>query len=224
MSSQIATGGSDGTELGIRAEVCVGDPTECPVAAISARNGASVTDVNRSVSNRNGVVTEDFTISADVSIDDTQANEIFNTDTESTYRFTRPAGEDCICDSIEQFDLTASDIRSENGELIVTFYAPNFETIKDVITMLRENHDTVSLRHLSQSGDAGKRELVIVDRSRLTDRQREVIQTAYEMGYFDHPKGANAGQVAESLGIATSTFSEHLSAAQSKILDGVLEA
>ncbi|MFW6376831.1 MAG: helix-turn-helix domain-containing protein, partial [archaeon] len=28
----------------------------------------------------------------------------------------------------------------------------------------------------------------------------------------------------EELGIATSTFSEHLSAAQSKILDGVLEA
>lgn len=223
MSSQIATGGSEGAELGIRAEVCVGDPMGCPVAAISSDHDTSVNDVNRSVSNRNGTVTEDFTISADVSIDDVEATEIFNTDAESTYRFTRPAGDDCICDSIEQFDLTASDIRSENGELVVTFYAPNFETIKEVISMLREGHDTVSLRHLSQSGDAGKRELVIVDRSRLTDRQREVIETAYEMGYFDHPKGANAGQVAEELGIATSTFSEHLSAAQSKILDGVLE-
>jgi predicted DNA binding protein len=43
------------------------------------------------------------------------------------------------------------------------------------------------------------------------------------MGYFEHPKGANAGEVAEALAITTATFSEHLSAAQSKLFDAILD-
>jgi len=44
------------------------------------------------------------------------------------------------------------------------------------------------------------------------------------MDCFDHPKGANAGEVADALDISRSTFAEHLSAAQSKLFDAVLDA
>jgi len=44
------------------------------------------------------------------------------------------------------------------------------------------------------------------------------------MGYFDYPKGANATDVAEELGVARSTFTEHLAAAQTKLMDAILEA
>jgi predicted DNA binding protein len=44
------------------------------------------------------------------------------------------------------------------------------------------------------------------------------------MGYFERPKEANATEVAEALGIAQSTFTEHLMAAQRKLLDDVLES
>ena len=53
---------------------------------------------------------------------------------------------------------------------------------------------------------------------------REVLETAHEMGYFEYPKRANAGDVAEAVGISRSTFSEHLGAAQTKLLDAILEA
>ena len=43
------------------------------------------------------------------------------------------------------------------------------------------------------------------------------------MGYFERPKGANATDVADELGINRSTFSEHVSAAERKILTDVLE-
>lgn len=56
----------------------------------------------------------------------------------------------------------------------------------------------------------------------LTDRQREVLESAHGMGYFDHPKGANAGEVAAELGVSRSTFAEHLAAAQSKVLESIL--
>jgi hypothetical protein len=50
-----------------------------------------------------------------------------------------------------------------------------------------------------------------------------VLETAHEMGYFEHPKRANATEVAEALGINGSTFAEHVSTAQSKILESILE-
>jgi len=42
------------------------------------------------------------------------------------------------------------------------------------------------------------------------------------MGYFERPRDANAGAVAEALDIAPSTFAEHLAAAQRKLLDEAL--
>jgi predicted DNA binding protein len=76
---------------------------------------------------------------------------------------------------------------------------------------------------LQSSSTPEESDLVTVDRSELTERQREVLTTAYEAGYFDHPKGANAGEVAESLGIDRSTFSEHIAAAQRKLLSTLLD-
>lgn len=43
------------------------------------------------------------------------------------------------------------------------------------------------------------------------------------MGYFDHPKGANATEVADVLDITQATFAEHLSAAQRKLLSTILD-
>ncbi|AGN00628.1 Bacterio-opsin activator HTH domain-containing protein [Salinarchaeum sp. Harcht-Bsk1] len=61
-----------------------------------------------------------------------------------------------------------------------------------------------------------------VDLDKLTDRQREVLGTAYEMGYYQYPRGANASEVAEALDICPSTLAEHLAAAQTKVLDDLL--
>jgi hypothetical protein len=64
---------------------------------------------------------------------------------------------------------------------------------------------------------------VFVDRAALTDRQREVVTTAHQLGYFERPRDANATEVAEHLDISRATFAEHLAAAQSKLLDAVLD-
>jgi hypothetical protein len=74
---------------------------------------------------------------------------------------------------------------------------------------------------MSADGD-GERDLVPVDRGRLTERQAEVLSTAYEMGYFEYPRDSNATEVAAELGIRPSTFTEHLSAAQSKLLEDLV--
>lgn len=55
--------------------------------------------------------------------------------------------------------------------------------------------------------------------SNLTTAQFDALVEAYEMGYFGVPREASAREVAESLGISTSSFSERLRRAESNLLD-----
>lgn len=54
---------------------------------------------------------------------------------------------------------------------------------------------------------------------RLSHRQREVFQLARRRGYYQHPKATSAAELAEELGVTTSTVHEHLQKAEQKILD-----
>ena len=42
------------------------------------------------------------------------------------------------------------------------------------------------------------------------------------MGYFEYPRESNASEVAAALDIEPSTFTQHLNAAQTKLLDELL--
>ncbi|MHB9288541.1 helix-turn-helix domain-containing protein [Halobacteriales archaeon Cl-PHB] len=53
---------------------------------------------------------------------------------------------------------------------------------------------------------------------RLTSRQREVVETAVELGYYEVPRRATHEDIAEELGCATSTVDEHLRKAESSLL------
>ncbi|MFC7194592.1 helix-turn-helix domain-containing protein [Halosimplex aquaticum] len=88
---------------------------------------------------------------------------------------------------------------------------------------MNEAYGSVRIDRIARTGDDGDEDLVTVDRGRLTDRQREVLETAMDMGYFRRPRSANATEVAAELDISPSTFAEHLASAQSKVLASLLE-
>lgn len=52
----------------------------------------------------------------------------------------------------------------------------------------------------------------------LTDRQREVLMTAYLSGYFEQPRETDSTDLADRLDISQSTFSQHLRTAQRKVI------
>ncbi len=52
----------------------------------------------------------------------------------------------------------------------------------------------------------------------LTERQEEVIRTAFSSGYFEYPKRTGSSKLANKLGISVSTLSEIMRAAQRRIL------
>lgn len=56
----------------------------------------------------------------------------------------------------------------------------------------------------------------------LTERQREILQTAYELGYFDVPRSVSTTDVAEELQLDDSTVAEHLQRAERNLIGSLL--
>lgn len=57
----------------------------------------------------------------------------------------------------------------------------------------------------------------------LTDRQLEVLRTAYLNGYFEWPRANTGEEIADRLGITQPTFNNHLRVAERKLLTLLLE-
>jgi predicted DNA binding protein len=57
----------------------------------------------------------------------------------------------------------------------------------------------------------------------LTDRQRTALEAAYFSGIFEWPRHSSGEEVAESLGVSSPTFHQHVRAAEKKIFGALLE-
>jgi predicted DNA binding protein len=210
---------------GIRAEIAFREP-RCPVAEAAEDAGSPVRSTARSVEATADTVTEEFVLGPDAEPEAGSADveRVFDYADRSVYRFERDSEWGCPCEAIESHGCPVFDIHTREGDLRLAFHASDHETLRKVVSDLRERWDVRVAGLFRSGGERGEGELVLVDRGALTERQREVLETAFRMGYFASPPGANAGEVATELGVNRSTFREHLSAAQSKLLGAVLEA
>ncbi|GGN21898.1 helix-turn-helix domain-containing protein [Halarchaeum nitratireducens] len=142
-----------------------------------------------------------------------------------TIRYRLDVDADVDCPRRRLCELGCPVVRHEvrAGVPRLTFYAEDYDRLRDVVADLRERFPSMDIERFVRSpAESTSGDDVFVDAGRLTDRQLEVLETAYEMGYFERPRRANATEVAAALGIGPTTFSEHLVAAQSKILDDLL--
>ena len=214
---------------GIRAEVRIDDPANCVVAQASAKTSGRVHSVSKSTNPSTPErVTVEFMLEAETEPDavdiDADLSAIFSYGSSTVYRFERDLDHGCPCACIERFDCPPVDVRAHGAALYLTFHAPDMAHLQTVIGALRDRYTTLDVQRLLQSQqEHTEQNLVFVDRNTLTDRQAEVLETAHRMGYFEHPKRANAGEVADELGITGTTLTEHLAAAQTKLLNAILD-
>lgn len=86
------------------------------------------------------------------------------------------------------------------------------ESIRDMLRNFEEAGVVPDLHRLGEY-DGGQRTL-----DALTDRQLEIVQTAYDMGFYEVPREASIEDVAHELGIESGTVSEHLQRAERNLL------
>jgi hypothetical protein len=214
----------------IRTEVVVAPPTGCPVARASAATGATVRLVGRSArphpsdADVTRVVGEIElpTAVGDGDLAALDCEPVFRTESGVRCRFDEARTEPCPCDIVEAAQVPIATTVGEGGRLHLTFHVADAGRVREVVSALRRRFDDVSVRRLRTAGDEASSQHVLVDRSTLTARQLEVLETAFDRGYFDHPRNATGCDVADALDIAPSTFAEHLAAAQRKVLADVL--
>lgn len=208
---------------GIYAELAVGCPTGCELGELGRE--VPVTAVKRSAAGDDRVRVEFTVENGDIPEGDGDRSgefePVFDHGGGSVYRYSRePQG--CACDLIERHGCPVRSASIRQGVLVVSFFAPTAEVLRTVVTDLRDATGDVSVRQLTQPS-AGDEDVAVFDRSALTDRQREVLRTAHDMGYFSHPRDASARDVADEVGICISTFTEHLAAAQRKLMTAVVD-
>lgn len=214
------------TPEGVRAGVAIHGAENCPVVAASTAHDGPITGVNWT--HAGDTHTEEFRArdpdAVDRATDVPAAASVVDLGEERVYRYDRPRDEKCACRVIEELDCPIADARAEDGVLLLTLHLPDLERLRDIVSALDGIAGRVEMRYLvhGAADDDGMADRTLVDRGRLTDRQCEVLRTAYRMGYFERPRDANARAVAEALDIAPSTFAEHLAVAQRKLLQETL--
>jgi hypothetical protein len=208
--------------LGIRVTVEFAGSDICPVVELSESAETTIDSVSTNVcpTDRSESVTE---FSVDEKHDPgADATLVFSDESTSRYRLTHD-GVGCPCECLGQFGCPVGRYVAREGTLRIVFYAADYDRLRKVVTELRERFPEMDIKRFVRSPtERRSRDSVVLDRDKLTSRQLEVLETAHEMGYFERPRRANATTIAAELDINPSTFREHLTAAESKILEDFL--
>ncbi|ADB62915.1 putative PAS/PAC sensor protein (plasmid) [Haloterrigena turkmenica DSM 5511] len=116
-------------------------------------------------------------------------------------------------------------ITIDSGVATVVLDIPHTAAVREFLNRLRQWHPELELR-ARQSRERPlktRQTFVTALEDRLTDRQREVLQTAYLSGFFEMPRVSNGQEVTHLVGVSQPTFSEHLRAAERTLCEVLFE-
>lgn len=114
-------------------------------------------------------------------------------------------------------EISNDDIEVTDDGVDVELIGPQADIAKE-LDVYREAGMNVLLRRITDYD--GPSETL----DSLTDRQREILEMAYDLGYFDVPRSASSAAVAEELGLDDSTVAEHLQRAERNLVASLLDA
>lgn len=135
--------------------------------------------------------------------------------------FTRPfvgaalANHGAVLESITATPTDATLVVSEpepmNGRLVPDLIADRYPEL------------TLLARREERSRPAVPGSPAAAFREQLTDRQLQVLRTAYHAGYFESPRHCTGDEVAEALDISSQGFYQHMRRIQRTLFESVLE-
>ncbi|NHN46424.1 GAF domain-containing protein [Halostella sp. JP-L12] len=115
-------------------------------------------------------------------------------------------------------------LRATPDELRLVIEVPDSvrtRTVDEVVSNTFSDADLVAQRQRTRPIDAGGTEGRLGER--LTDRQREVVRTAYHSGFFDEDRDVTGRDVAAVLDISHTAFYDHVRRAQRNLYDELFD-
>ncbi|ELZ13978.1 PAS sensor protein [Halovivax asiaticus JCM 14624] len=94
---------------------------------------------------------------------------------------------------------------------------PATRDVRELVESIRGTYPDVEFRARRPVSPSGPDRPVGTLLAALTDRQREILRTAYAAGYFESPRERTGEEIAETLGISQPTFTRHFRAAERTI-------
>ena len=134
--------------------------------------------------------------------------------------------EHCICPVLQEYECVASIEAFDRGELVVTISVRDREVLESIVSGLREVGAGIRLIRITQSteGTSSHADVLEVEADAITEKQREAVALAAEIGYYETPRRADLGDLADRLDISRSAVSQRLTAVESKLIAGFVDS
>lgn len=116
-------------------------------------------------------------------------------------------------------------VQADGDTLELVVDVPPATDVREFLDMLEEEYAAVELlgrRDIERSIQT-RQEFLEYLLDKLTDRQLEVLRTAYYAGFFEWPRASTGEEIAEMLGVTQPTVNRHLRLGQQRLLDALLE-
>jgi PAS domain S-box-containing protein len=121
---------------------------------------------------------------------------------------------------LTEFGGAVRAIKVTDGEVRVRADVPRDTNVEAVLAKIREVYDSTLLSQRTVDREERTDVDFRADTERhLTERQLNVLETAFRAGFFEWPRDQSGKEVAELLDVAPPTFHQHLRVGQRKLLE-----
>jgi PAS domain S-box-containing protein len=139
------------------------------------------------------------------------------TDRDRTAVFELRVTESLVVDLLGVHGSVLESLAATPEESVVSAGLPANTDVRPLVELLRRTYRTVDVRAQRERAGLRRPRLGLRFDELLTERQQEVLQSAYVAGYFEEPRETRGVEIAESLGISGPTFHHHLRSAQRRL-------
>ncbi len=153
----------------------------------------------------------------------------------TAYNIVTDSDEECIFEATVNGTLLVAKLVRHGGRprslsadangVSVTADLPQTTDVRGFVEMLEGRYPSVelsTLRDVERTKTTGMEQSSAVLEG-LTDRQREVLRTAYLAGYFEEPRETSAKEVAEMLSVSQPTVSHHLRKGEKRLFEQLFD-
>ncbi|SEQ72687.1 PAS domain S-box protein [Natrinema salaciae] len=140
-------------------------------------------------------------------------------------RFEATVAGDVVASRLVRHGGSPRSMRADGDELELVVDVPTGTDVREFVELLRDRYPTVELqarRHVERTMGT-RSELVTSLFDALTDRQLEVLRTAYFAGFFEWPRESTGEEIADMLEVTQPTVNRHLRVGQQRLLAQLFE-